>query len=228
LLASVDAVNAATFVPSKSGIAALLIERGKKLTSPLNRPPLTLESAQDQLIDDIQVRELRHTKPVDHQLVTEFYRLWTGSDQRPTAKEMSLAKQLIERHGPPKAKAVVREAVKELKHRWPDAKSFGAISKYLDEAIREVEKEEHRRDAELKQTEADAREHAERERREVEILRFKPLWNTLPESERQQFRQAVAAKNPHVVKFPKLVERFALAEFARARGANLAPAADAA
>jgi hypothetical protein len=72
LLASMDAVNAATFVPSKSGIAALLIERGKKLTSPLNRPPLALESAQDQLIDDIQVRELRHTKPAEHQLVTQF------------------------------------------------------------------------------------------------------------------------------------------------------------
>ncbi len=115
-----------------------------------------------------------------------------------------------------------------LKAHWLGAKSFGAITKYLDEAIRQVEIEEHRRSHDLRHAEAEARELAEQQRREIEILKWKPDWHMLPESERDRFRQAVSAKNPHMVRFPKLIERFALSEFARSRGATTGPPADAA
>ncbi len=114
LLATVDAVTTATFVPSKSGIAAVLIERGKNLTPPFKRPPLALEMSHGRFTDDIQVRELRHTTRAEHQLVTEFYRAWTGSEQKPTAKEFSLAKQLIDEHGQARAKVIIHEVVKLL------------------------------------------------------------------------------------------------------------------
>ena len=216
-----DAIQDVTWAPSKTGLAALLIERGKNLTPPFHRPQLGMNLSEQEFSEQIEVRELRNRKTAEQHLVGEFYKLWTGTAQKPAAKEVALAREIIEQHGDTRAKAIICEAVKLMKARWPDAKTFGAVSKYLDEALREVQRQEHHRNSEQQESESDAKDRADRERRAIETLKFKPLWNTLEEAARDQFRQRVVTRNPHMARFPKLVERFALTEFARSRGAKI-------
>lgn len=128
---------------------------------------------------------------------------------------------IVSHNGHTTATAIIRAAVKLMKVRWPGAKTFGAVTGYLEEAMNEVERQEHHRSRERREVETRARAQSERERREVEILKVKPQWNTLEESERDRFRQRVAAKHPHMARFDGLVEKFALREFARSRGAKI-------
>jgi hypothetical protein len=228
LLATVDAVRDATWAPSRSGLAMLLIERGKNLTPPYQRPQLAMQLRQEVADERIEIRELRNEKAIGQQLVAEFYRLWTGAEQKPTAKESVLAANIIAHHGQPKALAAVRQAVKLMKVRWPDAKTFGAITKYLEESIREIEREEYRQDQKRAEAKAEANERSERQRQQDELLKFQPLWNSLPETERERAREIIRTKHPHMASFAGIVERFALREFARSRGGRLDTKAEAA
>jgi len=57
------------------------------------RPQLALDIAEEQFNEQIEVRELRNVKPPEYRLVAEFYRHWSGTEQEPTAKEMTLARR---------------------------------------------------------------------------------------------------------------------------------------
>jgi hypothetical protein len=111
--------------------------------------------------------------------------------------------------------------VKRVKEKWPEAKTFGAAARYIDEVVQQDERQKRRVAADHV---AEAREQSEREgeaRRRKERATLKILWESLPEQERQAIREAVLAKQPKSLqKFPATLENFCLDEFARRRATS--------
>jgi hypothetical protein len=139
-----------------------------------------LAGQDEEAIGTMAVKELRNLKAPEWNLVCEFYRLWNGEMARPTPREVALARDVIACHGPVKAKRLMPLAVKTLKDHWPDAKTFGAVAKYLPHVsaeydrrkrIAEREKQEH-----LRAQQEQDREQQERATQERLLARWRPLW----------------------------------------------------
>lgn len=225
LLEMVSVLKATEWADSKSGIAQLRLHRGKTITAPRDRGQLPFDFMDEEFTDAIEVRELRNPKPAEWSYVTDFYRLWSGTDNhRPTKKELDQAKEIIGQHGPKKAKDVLARVVKRLKKQWPDAKSFGAILKYLPDAIADYDREERRREAEQQEQLKRRKEREERTREEAERITFvaawRPAWEGLPEAEKHAIREAAfAGPNRFFRNGPASIsERLCLSELARRSG----------
>jgi hypothetical protein len=83
LLSTVDAIQDVTWSPSKTGLATLLIERGKNLTPPYHRPQLGMNLGEQEFSEQIVVQELWDRKTAEQHLVGEFYRLELGNLRHP-------------------------------------------------------------------------------------------------------------------------------------------------
>ena len=104
---------------------------------------------------------------------------------------------------------------------WPDAKTFGGVVRYLDEAAAEYDREQGRLEAERQEQAAAGSEREERSvsRRNASGSRpWQPVWDDLPAAEREEIRRSVVAGRPYLVKAPRLVEGLCLDELARRRG----------
>jgi len=227
LLSAMEVIDGAVWSDSKSGIAQINIRRGKNLTPPRERGLLSMGFLDEEFTGAIEVKELRNLKPADWMLVCEFYRLWEGKDDaRPTPKELEQARQMLDEFGPRKAKEVIVHAVKRMKEQWPEAKTFGAILKYVPDAARAFEREEHRRRQEQDEQLQRRREKEERTRREAERIKFiaawRPVWDELPEAERDAIRGIVlVGPKRHLKSVPTLAEKLCLIELARRQGAAI-------
>ena len=201
LLSAMEVIERASWADSKSGIAQIHIYRGKNLTPPRERGLLSMGFPDEEFSGAIEVKELRNLKPADWMLVCEFYRLWEAKeDARPTAKELEQARQMLEEYGPRKAKDVLGKAVRRMKERWPEAKTFGAIQTYVSDAARDFDREEHRRQQEQEEQLRRRREKEEWTRREAERIKFiatwRPVWDDLPEAERDAIQGTVLRDYP--------------------------------
>ncbi len=217
LLVANDVIKRADWCPSKTGLARIVLERGRRFS--LVSPPVGSGrlSGGDESADVIAVVELRNHRPAEYFLVADFYRDYAGDLlHRPSPKELLLAKELIETHGVAKGKAVVTAAVKRLKIHWPEAKTFGAIAKYLPEAIADCTKKERLVE---RSRQAEIMEHAERDRtaeKAKELSAVRAAWEALPASKRLAIRTQVLSTQPRSIqKFPDLIERLCLEELAR-------------
>jgi hypothetical protein len=222
LLELADVVEAATWADSKSGLALLDIRRGEKLTAARARNAVALQPLDEEYTGDIQVKELRNLQPPEWTIVGDFYRLWEGKEgHRPTRKELEQARQMIEQYGPKKARDVIARVVKRLETHWPDAKTFGAVQKYLPEAAGDYDRDQLRVEREQQEQVRRQREREEREREKAEQERvetaWRPVWEALADAEQEEIRQAVIGERPFLRSVPKLVERMCLAELARRR-----------
>ena len=91
-----------------------MLRSGRK-TGNQNAPVLAEES-----LGTIQVRELRNARPVENQLVRQFYQLWSGDTfTKPSPKELVLARELIERHGRTKLHTLLPQVVKHSRTNGP-------------------------------------------------------------------------------------------------------------
>jgi hypothetical protein len=220
LLALADVINGAVWSDSKSGLALLHIERGEKLSASRTKVPLPLQLTEDEYMGTLEVKELRNLKPPEWSIVGEFYRLWSGSEtHRPTKKELEEARKLVEQHGPKKAKDLIVRVVTKLKSRWPEAKTFGAAQKYFLEVAVEYDRDQDRLDHDQQEQLRRLKEREERELEQQEQDRleaaWRPVWESLAETEREEIRQGVIGKHPFLRSVPKMVERLCLAELAR-------------
>lgn len=226
LLMANRVIAKADWAPAKEGIGQLHLYRGDRLPLSGNPGSVALPFMDEELTSAaLEVKELRNIKPPEWTLVSDFYRLWTGDTRhRPTPKEMDQAGGLITEHGPAKAKNLISHLVKRLKVDWPDAKTFGATAKYLPEALRDVERTEHRQEQEKRDREAEEVERRNLAQQTKDRTAWKVLWDRLPEVERQEIRNRVLAQQPpKLAKFPSLLERFCLDELARLRPSGLQP-----
>lgn len=226
LLTNAGIIAQAVWTESRDGQTQLQLYRGTRLFPPTT-PDQGVSPLPDEAFEDaFAARTLRNLKPPEWQLVIDFYRLWTGNDQaRPTRRELAQASELITANGEAKAKKLLPLAVKQMKVKWPDAKSFGAVFKYLPDAVAEFQrlgrKEEARRQEELQ-------ERQEREataQRTQERAAMKALWNALPPEEQETIRHAVCRGREamNLQKHPGILENFCLDELARRQQPNQAP-----
>jgi hypothetical protein len=218
VLTSTKVLSAAHWSDARNTVGQLRLQRGDRLIAAAARSQPTAFTPEE-FTDAIQLKELRNLKPNEHALVTDFYRLWAGSDTtRPSKKDLDHAAELITGHGLTRAKSFIPLLVKRLRTEWPDAKSFGAAIRYLPDIIKEVDKQE--RHAKLKQQEREAqqRERDEAQHAADEKAALRARWLTLSTAEQNDIRQAVLAKQPaSLKKYPVIAESLCLAELARRR-----------
>jgi hypothetical protein len=126
---------------------------------------------------------------------------------------------MLEQHGRTKLHALLPLAVKRIRNQWPDAKTFGALVKYLPEVNTEYERRQRivsrEKDVHLQeQTDQDRREQ-ERSTQQQVINRVRPAWQTLSPAEREVIEQHIREKWPHIARIPSSFERYCLLEYAQ-------------
>lgn len=217
LLTAAGVLSIAEWADSKEGVAQLHLYRGRLLAGASEGNQSLPFTAAD-LAAAIDVKELRNLRPPESEIVTDFYRLWTGNENyRPTKKEKDQAAQVIAEHGALKAKALIPLTVKRLREKWPDAKSFAAILKYLPEAVADYDQQQRqaelRRQAQLRQRQE--QEQADQKTKDRGV--WKAAWDALSPEEQHSIRQKIltAHSRMSLEKFPAILEGFCLDELAR-------------
>lgn len=217
LLEAANVLQRAEWADSKEGLAQLLLYRGDRLQLPADQQTNTLPFRNEDFADAIEVKELRNLKSAESDIVADFYRLWTGDVRyRPTKKELGQAAELVAQHGQTKAKALIPLLTRHLKEKWPEAKSFGAIVRYLPDVLREYDRCQFEHERHKQQQVREHQQQQESDSRAKVRVAMLALWNGLPEADREQIKAAILAKQPKALaKHPNLVERLCLEELAR-------------
>jgi len=212
---------------SKTGVALLHLFRGPRLPASNRRNLTPAVGPDDELVGSVTVRELHVPKRPEAALVAEFYRQWSGDAQtRPSQKELALAREFIHLHGEEKAKRLLSPAVKKLKQQWPEAKTFGAIAKYLPEASQQYERLEHvaevRREENLREQTEEQQSRDSRQTRRQILDQWRPVWESLSDAQQERIAAEVTHKWPHISRLPAMFERYCIVELARTRGEAVA------
>lgn len=226
LLREIGILDAAEWTDSKAGVGQLHLYRGRQVTSPQDRGQIPLEFMEEEFSGSLEVKELRTLKPAEWGIVVDFYRLWEGNaTAQPTKKELEQAREMMERYGERKTKDMVGRLVKRMKEKFPDAKTFGAVQRYLPDVSNEYDAAERKREREHQEQLQRQREREERERKAAEHAQaeaaWQPVWDALSEPERKAIRESILASSPFLSKTPSLLQRLCLARLAEQRGATL-------
>lgn len=228
MLTDARVITYASWNKGKNALAQLHFGRGDRLAPGARQDAAMLPLVDGEIGDGIRVRELRNQKTPEWQIVTEFYKLWSNELQpKPTANELEQARSLIDAHGQTKAKGLIPLAVKRMKVEWPEAKAFGAIVRYLPDAVRDLDRQKHRVEQERQERLQEEQERKEQEERRAAHRVFqetwKPVWDVLPDADRESIGRAVAEKWPRDARVAVLMERRCLEELARQRTNPLSP-----
>jgi hypothetical protein len=197
-------------------LALLRLYRGKQFAS---EGLLPFHEADD-AGEAIEVREI-HLRP--EELVAQFYELWSQTKPAVKPGEKQQARDLIEKYGPERAKEFIPLIVKRMKMKFPDAKTFGATTRYVDEVAADYERQERARLAKEKATEEARKEREADEKKRGEEKEFRaawiPVWANAPQAEREEIETQLKAKNPYYRDgmLPSFFELECLQELARRR-----------
>jgi len=89
-------------------------------------------------------------------------------------------------------------AVEQLKLRWPDAKTFGALARYLPDVAEEYDSKDRRQQEEEAHRMASLQDL---------IDQWQSRWDALAADEHETIRAAVVRQSPFLVKRPDMLER---------------------
>jgi hypothetical protein len=199
-------------------LAKLCLHRGERLSSD---SVVTLPGLDEE--DEAEVIEVREIHITPEELVAQFYQLWDHTKPSIKPAESHQAKELIDKYGPDMAKALIPKVVQRMKKKWPEAKTFGATSRYVEEVAAEYDRQEKAAEAKCKAAERDREERQKhQEQREAEKqfqATWQPVWAAAPQSERDEIREKVKAKNAFYRegKLAVFFELDCLREFSRRR-----------
>jgi len=151
-------------------------------------------------------------------LVRDFHRLWSGAEEcRAGQGELAIAERLIEAQGAETIADALPNAVKVLKSKWPDCKTFKGVESYIDDALRPL-KEQHRRKEmrrkEEEQRHEETRQQQEESRRNAEL---EQIWSNLSPEAQADIRSTALRGHPvdAISRRPKLAHSLCLVELAR-------------
>ncbi len=211
LLIAEGVLQDAQWLASRDGGPQLLLRRGAVLEG-VPRDAMAYEM-------DEQAFALEKVEQValpDELIVQEFHRLFGHDTFTPQKGERDTAKALLDQYGEATLKQLLPQVVERMKLRWPDAKTFGAARRYVEEVATEYQKRQ-RADERLKQEQqARERERAAAAEKAKEQAALKAAWQTLTAEEQETIRKRVLATQPRSAsKVPGLVERLCLQELAQ-------------
>lgn len=210
------------WMESRDGAIQLHFFRGPTLRSTSPSPVAEVASTAEDTLGTVQVTEIRSDMPPEFHLVRQFYELWSGDAfVKPTPKEISLARELLERYGHTKLHAILPLTVKRVREQWPDAKTFGAIAKYLPGVDDEYESRQRivtkQKEVHLREKQDEERQHQERKAQQEIIDDARPAWVALAEDERKKIEESIRQKWPRIAKLPTMFERYCILEFVGTR-----------
>ena len=129
----------------QDSVALLVLHRGRLLPPVSQREAARLPLASTDAGDEIRMKEFANSAArVANR--GEFSSSGPARELRPTRKELEQAAAIVTQHGPTKAAALLPRVINRLKEKWPDAKTFGAITRYLPEVMEDLERHEKRRE----------------------------------------------------------------------------------
>lgn len=200
---------------SRHGDPQILLIRGDVLNKASQNAPASYDVGDEDFVLD----RIQNVRLPEQEIVEEYHERFGHADYRPSKAEVETARELLAKHGKKQLRELLPLVVKHMKEKWPDAKSFVAVTRYMDEAVAEHARMQRRQNFEQEQAAKEQAERvqvAEKAKREAAL---KLLWQHLAESEREDIRATVLRKQPaSLKKYPALIERFCLEEFARRRG----------
>ena len=169
--------------------------------------------------EDFTLDRIEDIQEPEWQIVSAFHHAWGNDSFTPSKAELTLARELLAKHGQPAMQELMPRLVKRLKLKWADAKSFCAISRYFPEVLNEWQREKRRRERE----QHDLRAHDESRQQNIQKAQdqavLKALWQTLSPAEQEDIRKSALKGQPAPLqKRPVLVERFCLTELAKRKG----------
>jgi hypothetical protein len=199
----------------KFGQVQLQFERGPNCGIPLDPSDrIDLDLAVDEELGQIEVKEKR--LPPEYLIVDEFNRQWQRSTHtEPSPKEMALARELLTQYGAAKLRILLPMVVKKLKAKWPEAKSFGSVVKYIGEAAKTHEREQARQDQQKRDQDKAGLRAVEQVQTRSEREEQRSRWEKLPAGVRREIEEKVEAENPTLKTHPLFLEAMRLEEMDR-------------
>ena len=217
LLDFTDVIESAKWSDSKSDLAQVNIYPGGRLAAPGVAParPSRRRSPKRSLRGPSRGQRTSETiKPPEWSLVADFYQLLTGSLlSQPTKKELGQAKALIAELGLKKSEGGYRARCEaDQRTGWPEAKTFGAITRFVSEASNHYDRDQRRIEREQQDQLKRQCEREEKLRQEAERTKFeatwRPVWEALTNEEREEIRSvALNGSNQWLLKIPRLAEQ---------------------
>lgn len=225
LLEKANVIAGARWDENSEGTIQLHFARGPVLRSGRKTSTQSTPVLAEDSMGTVQVRELRNARPVENQLVRQFYQLWSGDTfTKPSPKELVLARELIEQHGRTKLHTLLPLVVKRLKAQWPDAKTFSAVARYIPEVNAEHERKQEivqrQKEQNLRaQIVEERQEQSRREQRQL-VAQWRPTWESLLDEDRHTIEKQVRSQWPHIARIPEMFERHCILQLSRQRTDN--------
>lgn len=196
-------------------VAQLCFERGSRLRSSANAPAAEIGGATPE--SSISIREIQRTP--EQELVTEFYRQWGNRQQRPTTKDLDLARRLLAEHGQVQMKACLPLVIDQLKRYWPGARTFVAIESYLPDVIQQEEHRKRREAEQQFQADREQKRFTVERKQEQEIAAWEAVWEqrwlNLSLEDQELIQTDLIHEYPFLQKMPSMLHSRCLRELAR-------------
>lgn len=222
LLTQAGVITAAHWAENRGGTIQLQFSRGPVLRSSRTQVAQRSPVLTEQAFGTVQVDEIRSPQTTESLLVRQFYQLWSQDTfTKPTPKEISLARDIIEQYGRTKLYALLPLVVKRLKDEWPEAKTFGAVARYLPEVNEQYDRKQQiadrRKDEHLRQQAEQEREKQKHAQQRQLLAQWQPVWESLTDADQERIRSDIRQRWPHIARLPETFDRYCIQQLARDR-----------
>lgn len=212
LLVDAGVLAAVYWTKSRDGHPQIEFVRGRLLAPTSDAPVVTDDVAED----DFTLQAISATPTPTEEIVQTYHRSFGHADFRPTKAELKLAEELIVKYELDPLRKALPTVAKRLRKSWPDAKSFVAAARYVDEVMAEMDRRQSRRAAEEVAQKGAMTESERESARSRERAALLTQWQSLSADEQDLLRKAVLARQPPSLnKYPGLLDRLCLEEMAR-------------
>jgi catalase len=111
-----------------------------------------------------------------------------------------------------------------LARRGPDAKTFGAVARYLpdvnDDYDRKQQIVDRRKDEHVRQQAWHEKEKQKHAQQRQLLAQWRPVWESLTDADQERIRSDIRQQWPHIARLPEMFDRYCIQQLARERSAS--------